>query len=121
MTLRCLLLQIVDSVLELHAVAHAEGICSISVDIPPSAAARFNKAYGAVRQHVNEKLLATSLESKMRIHVPCPIDYYDEGETGQELWEDDGLHMSGPGYETLGRGLAPLVLGALKRWGVATS
>jgi len=110
--------EIAENVLGLHAIAHQQGVKTISVDVPENAAAMQNKEYAALRAEVNAKLLQSSLQDTERIHIPCPIKFAYDNEKGGELWEQDGLHMSGPGYEALGEGLAPMVEGALKGWGI---
>eukprot|EP00288_Rhodomonas_lens_P006936 CAMPEP_0177744650 /NCGR_PEP_ID=MMETSP0484_2-20121128/29875_1 /TAXON_ID=354590 /ORGANISM="Rhodomonas lens, Strain RHODO" /LENGTH=190 /DNA_ID=CAMNT_0019259199 /DNA_START=77 /DNA_END=645 /DNA_ORIENTATION=- len=99
--------EVTDAVLELHAVAHKEGVKTISVDIPPSAAAMVQPSYGQLRTDVNDQLRETAVNDRLRIHVPCPVAYNPSGTEGGELWEADGLHLSGEGYKALGKGLAP--------------
>eukprot|EP00282_Hemiselmis_andersenii_P003121 CAMPEP_0114115408 /NCGR_PEP_ID=MMETSP0043_2-20121206/3956_1 /TAXON_ID=464988 /ORGANISM="Hemiselmis andersenii, Strain CCMP644" /LENGTH=279 /DNA_ID=CAMNT_0001207675 /DNA_START=187 /DNA_END=1025 /DNA_ORIENTATION=+ len=111
--------EIADSVLGLHEIAHEAGVRSISVDIPESAAAKRFHEYDEMREQVNAKLLSSSLQHPMRTHLPCPVPYRFSGEEGGDLWEDDGLHMSGPGYEALGRGLAPMVADVLGAGGLS--
>ena len=114
--------QIFDHIMELHAVAHAQGIHTISVDIPPSVGTnRGPTKYRKTHESVNQKLRESSLTSDMRVHVSCPINWYPEGHAGSELWEEDGLHMSGPGYQELGNGLAPEVYRALTKWGIVSN
>lgn len=114
--------EIFDHIMELHAVAHAQGIHTISVDIPPSVGTnRGPTKYRKTHESVNQKLRESSLTSDMRVHVSCPINWYPEGHAGSELWEEDGLHMSGPGYQELGNGLAPEVYRALTKWGIVSN
>jgi lysophospholipase L1-like esterase len=105
--------EIAESILGLHSLAHREGVATVSVDIPESAAALMQKDYGSVRKQVNDKLMQTALSDSMCLHVPCPVVWRPPNQEGGEMWEPDGLHMSGAGYEALGMGLAPSVVSAL--------
>ena len=113
--------EITEAILRLHSIAHNEGVRTISVDIPESAAAMMRRndgmvnTYAEVRRQVNSNLQQAPTGS-MRAHVPCPVPWKPPGQDGGDLWEPDGLHMSQEGYIALGSRLAPSVSAALCDW-----
>ena len=96
-------LEIYNNIMKLHAIAHENGVFTISVDIPPNVYVNNDNKYRSNYQNVNDRLRNSVKEDEMRVHIPFPFPY---SISEQMLWDADGLHMTNNGYKQLGEALA---------------
>ena len=104
----------------LHQIAHAEGVRTLSIGIPPSGYAARHPPFEKQRSDANALIRAwcdaEADASGLCRYVDAPIAYEDASASAGEtprLWEPDGLHLSSEGYRSLGELLAPSVASAV--------
>lgn len=103
--------QIAEDIWKLHRSAHALGVPTIAIGVPGSHAQKCIEDIAKCADAVNKSLEEQCRAEPLATYIPCPIPY-DETSA---LWEDDGLHMSGVGYEALGAALLPHILAVVQR------
>ena len=96
----------------LHGAAHALGVRTLAVGIPPSAFQGRDPVAAQTVADVNERLRAwcTAQRDALAEYVPHPVGVF---EPGGKLWSSDGLHLSPEGYKATGERLAGVVRGRL--------
>ena len=92
----------------LHGAAHALGVRTLAVGIPPSAFQARDRVAAETVAEVNERLCAwcDAQRDALAAYAPHPVRSY---EPGGALWASDGLHLSPEGYRATGEGLAGVV------------
>lgn len=103
---------ILDSITDIHDVAHLKGCNTIALSVPPSAWQAQSDSAKALANDLNVKLESWANKSSMATFVPFPIQEFDRN-SGD--WATDGLHFSAEGYQKIGESLAPIVENVLKR------
>ena len=102
----------VEALTGLHGAAHALGVRTLAVGIPPSAFQRRDPVAAETVAEVNERLRewCAAQHDSFAEYVPHPVSVF---EPGGKLWSSDGLHLSPEGYKATGEGLADVVRGRL--------
>ncbi|KAJ1457243.1 SGNH hydrolase-type esterase domain-containing protein [Pelagophyceae sp. CCMP2097] len=104
---------IVQALCGLHVLAHALGVPTVAVGVPPSGYQAAVPAAYALAHDVNGKLRAwCEARAEFCVYVDHPVATYKRG--GQH-WSTDGLHLSPEGYRHVGRELAGVVHDRLRR------
>lgn len=105
---------IVESIWALHSVAHAKGIATLAISVPPTGygmGVRSKDQWEATRARVNNLLRTRCAAIKPRCsYVDNPLTWSGAGDA---RWEPDAVHLSKAGYHALGVGVAPAVAAAL--------
>ena len=107
---------IVNSIKQIHNIAHAKKVKTLCLGIPPSAWQTQSEDTREVAESVNSKLKSWAMgdgqgsDSRLVGFAPFPIVSYDNS---SGLWCGDGLHLSPLGYKFVGENLAPIIANIL--------
>lgn len=95
-----------DSVIELHKIAHDEGVPTLAISIPESGFQHKVPDAKAIAIKANEAIEKWCMDN-------CDKSSYVEFPFGWSIddsrWSSDGLHLSEEGYFELAKGIAPIV------------
>ncbi|CAK9065510.1 unnamed protein product [Durusdinium trenchii] len=96
---------IVEDLVELHALCHRQGVCTMA--LAPAPAPGYCLAQEMQRQYISTRLSAR-LGAEPRVVASIdPQDFLSPADAS--LWEMDGLHFAPRGSQVLGQSLAILV------------
>jgi len=99
----------------LHKVCHRQGVRTVALSVPPSAAATRIKCISKRRMKVNKILAKWSKDEGREVGDGTGVASFVDTESivpfseQNGFWETDGLHFSRSGSRELGRGLAQLL------------
>ena len=98
--------RIANDVIGLHKIAHASGIPTLAVSIPPSGWQATSANAHALATDTNAKIEAWCDSTERAHFVKHPIESWSRDDA---RWAYDGLHFSAKGYQEIGESLAPVV------------